>query len=80
MDKEHILGAMAIYMLARGKTTKWMDKEHVLMQTVTSIGAFKDGLKNGKGTLTWADGEKYVGEFKDNLISGQVDIFFCKWK
>ncbi len=23
-------------------------------------------IENGKGTLTWSDGSKYVGEFKDD--------------
>ena len=30
------------------------------------VGEFKDGLPNGDGTWTSADGEKYVGEFKDD--------------
>ena len=25
-----------------------------------------------KGTLTWADGSKYVGQYKDNKRNGQV--------
>ena len=27
--------------------------------------------RNGQGTFTWADGEKYVGEFKDGKRNGQ---------
>ena len=30
------------------------------------VGEYKDGLRNGKGTLTWTDGKKYVGEYKDD--------------
>jgi len=37
------------------------------------VGEWKNGMKNGQGTLTYPDGSKYVGEFKDgepwNLIS-----------
>ena len=32
---------------------------------------YKDGKKNGQGTYTFPDGEKYVGAFKDNKKSGQ---------
>ena len=28
-------------------------------------GEFRKNKKNGKGTYTWANGDKYVGEFKD---------------
>ena len=31
----------------------------------------RQGKRNGQGTLTFADGTKYVGEFKDNERSGQ---------
>ena len=31
----------------------------------------KDGKRNGKGTYTWKDGKKYVGEWKDDLPNGQ---------
>jgi hypothetical protein len=26
---------------------------------------------NGQGTMTWLDGKKYVGEFKDGKYNGQ---------
>ena len=29
------------------------------------VGEYKDWEKNGQGTLTWSDGRKYVGEFKN---------------
>ena len=29
-----------------------------------------DYFNNCFGTLTWPDGEKYVGEFKDGIING----------
>ena len=31
----------------------------------------KDGKKNGEGTETYADGGKYVGEYKDGKANGQ---------
>ena len=34
-------------------------------------GEYKDGLRDGRGTLTYADGRMYVGEFKDGLKHGQ---------
>ena len=29
------------------------------------------GKKHGYGTFTWADGDKYVGQMKDNNFHGQ---------
>ncbi len=34
-------------------------------------GEWKDGLKNGQGTYTYASGSMYQGEFKDNKQHGQ---------
>ena len=34
-------------------------------------GEYKDGLRDGQGTLTFADGRMYVGEFKDGFKHGQ---------
>ena len=31
---------------------------------------------NGQGTYTWADGGKYVGQFKDDKFNGQGFFFF----
>ena len=31
-------------------------------------GEFKIGLMHGRGTYIWADGTKYVGEFKDGKL------------
>ena len=33
-------------------------------------GKYKDGKKEGKGKLTFADGSYYEGEFMQNEISG----------
>jgi len=35
------------------------------------VGEFKNGLRSGQGTATWAAlGDKYVGEFKDDKANG----------
>ena len=34
----------------------------------TYSGEFKDGSYHGQGTHTWAKGNKYVGEWKDNKV------------
>ena len=31
----------------------------------------KGDCNNGYGTHTWANGDKYIGEFKDNKANGQ---------
>ena len=34
-------------------------------------GEYSNGLKHGQGSMTYSDGSKYVGEFKDNdLLNG----------
>ncbi len=35
------------------------------------VGEFKDGKRNGRGTLTLSGGIQYVGEFKDHKYNGQ---------
>ena len=35
------------------------------------LGEFKDGKKNGKGIIKWANGEFYEGEFKDDKKNGK---------
>ena len=34
-------------------------------------GAFENDVENGYGTKEWADGIKYVGEWKDGMMHGQ---------
>lgn len=34
-----------------------------------------NGIKNGKGILTWSDGV-YEGHWKDNLMEGKGKIMF----
>ena len=36
--------------------------------------------KNGQGTYTWSDGQKYVGEFKDDKREGQGTFTFANGK
>ena len=33
-------------------------------------GAWNEGKKNGYGIQTWTDGDKYEGQFKNNLMHG----------
>ncbi len=48
---------------------------HILMARNTK-GKWKDGKKHGQGTLTYPDGEKYVGEFQDGKFNGQGTIIY----
>jgi len=46
---------------------------------VKYIGEFKDGTfedrqPNGQGTITWSNGDKYVGEYKNGEYNGQGTI------
>ena len=34
------------------------------------VGEIKNGVPDGQGTFTWADGRKYVGEWKDGKQHG----------
>ena len=35
------------------------------------VGEWKDGKRDGQGTMTYTSGEKYIGEFKDGKRDGQ---------
>ncbi len=35
------------------------------------LGQMKDNKKNGKGTLYWANGDKYTGDWIDDTRTGQ---------
>jgi len=35
------------------------------------VGEYKDGKRNGQGTITWSDGKKYVGEWKNGKYNSQ---------
>ena len=37
----------------------------------TYIGEFKNGMKHGKGTIHYYNGDKFVGEFKDGEKNGK---------
>lgn len=39
-------------------------------------GTFKKGLPDGKGTYTWANGNKYTGEFKKGRKDGKGELIF----
>jgi len=34
-------------------------------------GEYRDGKKNGRGVLVWADGDRYDGEWKDSKMHGR---------
>ena len=42
-------------------------------------GEHKNGKYHGKGTYTYADGSKYIGEFKDNMLNGKGNLCFRRW-
>lgn len=35
------------------------------------VGYFKNGLRNGRGTLTWGNGYKYEGDWNNDLMDGK---------
>ena len=41
------------------------------------VGEYKDGKRNGQGTLTFRGGDKYVGEYKDDEGNGQGTFTFA---
>ena len=40
------------------------------------MGSWRDGKRDGQGTLTISDGGKYVGEWKDGVVNGQGTLTF----
>ena len=45
---------------------------------MVSIGEFKNGLLHGQGELTWSDGTKYEGEWKDGEMDGKCSFIMGK--
>ena len=39
-------------------------------------GDLTKGKKHGKGTYVWLNGNKYIGEWKDNIINGKDEFIF----
>jgi hypothetical protein len=39
-------------------------------KSIVNVGKFKDGQRHGQGTLTFADGRKDLGAFKDGDLNG----------
>jgi len=60
--------------------------KEVVTGSATYEGEIKDGLKHGMGTLTWDDGDQYVGEFyNDQKTAGTFhwkggDTYSGEWK
>jgi len=44
------------------------------------VGEYKDGKRNGQGTITWSDGKNYVGEFKDGKFNGHGKLTWSDGK
>ena len=44
------------------------------------VGEYKDGKRNGQGTVTWSDGKNYVGEFKDGKFNGHGKLTWSDGK
>ena len=45
--------------------------EDLALDFFSEIQCISGNCKNGQGTYTWANGNKYVGEWKDGLMHGQ---------
>lgn len=46
-----------------------------VVTTSTFEGEFLEGKKHGKGTLTWANGDRYEGDWVDNKMQGKGTKF-----
>merc|ERR1712000_519928 len=74
-----------ISMVESGKAGDSRNKE-VVTGSATYEGETKDGMKHGMGTLTWDDGDQYVGEFRfDEKTTGTFrwkvgDTYTGEWK
>ena len=44
------------------------------------VGEYRDGKRNGQGTVTWSDGKNYVGEFKDGKFNGHGKLTWSDGK
>jgi hypothetical protein len=66
-----------VNMLANGETTKEMDRAHCrgTMDRSTSVNS-RTTYKAGKVTLTWPNGQKFVGEFENDKPNGQGTYSF----
>lgn len=38
-------------------------------------GGLRNGKPHGRGCYTWADGRRFVGEFRDGELVGEADLF-----
>jgi len=67
-----------------GKWERTWSRNIHLKRWIKYVGEYKDGERNGHGTFTSFEGDKYVGEFKDEKfwngttyeIGGNI---FGKW-
>ena len=42
------------------------------MHIIRYVGQFAHGQRHGRGTLSYADGTKYTGDFANNVKHGEV--------
>ena len=72
MVKEHSLTLMEESMWENTRMVIEMVKEFLLgLNGGKYVGEYKDGKKNGQGTLTYTDGRMYEGEWKNGKQNGQ---------
>ena len=43
-------------------------------------GDLVEGKKHGKGTYIWPNGNKYIGEWENNIINGKGEFIFLIYK
>ena len=81
-DQLKFIGYVSIWSAIKGT---WYDQEDNEID-ITKLGYeysgnkykgdWKNGKKNGQGTITYPDGTKYVGEFKEDSFHGQGTITY----
>jgi hypothetical protein len=63
-----------------GEVSKWSEctGSQELSDGRTYVGEFRNGLPDGKGTLTWKDGDQYAGDFKNGIRHGMGTVTLSK--
>jgi hypothetical protein len=56
--------------------SRWHDcrGEHAA-RDATYVGEFRNGVRHGRGTVTWISGQKYEGQFADGKVHGQGVLY-----
>ena len=73
MAKNTAMAFIFLRMALNMKVSNFNDKIFFIqiIKTYLIKGKFKNDKFNGKGTITNADNDKYIGEFKDGVKSGK---------